>query len=68
MATTPTASANAANIPRVDTHLAKFSQACTVLLAGVAFLLQQPVNVPITAIVKNLLCSACWKCGEPALL
>src|SRR5260221_6757719 len=54
METTPTASANAASIPRVDTHLAKFSQACTVLLTGLAFLLSQPIIVPITAIVLAL--------------
>ena len=51
METTSTASAG---IPRVDTHLAKFSQACTVVLTGVAFLLQQPVIVPITVIVLAL--------------
>ena len=54
METTPTVSANAASIPRVDTHLAKFSQACTVLLTGLAFLLSQPVIVLITAIVLAL--------------
>jgi len=56
--TTSTASAG---IPRVDTHLAKFSQACTVVLTGVAFLLQQPVIVPITAIVLSLVAlTACF--------
>ncbi len=54
METTPTASANAASIPRVDTHLAKFSQACTVLLTGLAFLLSQPVIVLSAAIVLAL--------------
>jgi hypothetical protein len=54
METTSTASANAASIPRVDTHLAKFSQACTVLLTGLAFLLNQPVIVLIAAIVLAL--------------
>jgi hypothetical protein len=52
--TMPTASANAASIPRVDTHLAKFSQACTVLLTGLAFLLDQPIIVFIAAIVLAL--------------
>jgi hypothetical protein len=54
METTSTASANAASITCVDTHLAKFSQACTVLLTGLAFLLSQPIIVPITAIVLVL--------------
>jgi len=54
METTSTASANAASIPRVDTHLAKFSQACTVLLTGLAFLLGQPVIVLIAVIVLVL--------------
>jgi len=54
METTPTASSNTTSVPRVDTHFAKFSQACTVLLTGVAFLLQQPVIVPITVIVLTL--------------
>ena len=54
METTSTASANAAGIPRVDTHLAKFSQACTVLLTGLAFLLSQPVIALIAAIVLAL--------------
>jgi len=39
-----------ANIPRIDTHLGKFSQACTVLLTALAFLLNQPVLVLITAV------------------
>lgn len=40
-----------ANAPRVDTHLAKFSQACTVVLTALAFLLNQPILVLITAII-----------------
>src|SRR5437763_3225010 len=40
--------------PRVDTHLAKFSQACTVLLSALAFLLSQPIIVVITAIILLL--------------
>ncbi len=43
-----------ADIPRVDTHLARFSQACTVALTGLAFLLNQPVIVLIAAIVLAL--------------
>jgi hypothetical protein len=54
MESTSIASANVTSIPRVDTHLAKFSQACTVLLTGLAFLLSQPVIVPITAILLVL--------------
>ncbi len=37
--------------PRVDTHLGKFSQACTVVLAALAFLFSQPIVVLITAII-----------------
>lgn len=51
METTPAVPANAL---RVDTHLAKFSQACTVLLTAIAFLLNQPVIVIITAIILAL--------------
>ena len=39
---------------RVDTHLAKFSQACTVVLTAVAFLLNQPVILIITALVMAI--------------
>ncbi|MGH2494407.1 MAG: DUF4395 domain-containing protein [Ktedonobacteraceae bacterium] len=49
-----TASAPSMQIPRVDTHLAKFSQACTVALAGLAFVFNQPVIVLIAAIVMTL--------------
>lgn len=48
MATTSTASNESL---RVDTHLAKFSQACTVLLTALGFLLNQPVIVLVTAII-----------------
>jgi hypothetical protein len=41
-------------VPRVDTHLGKFSQACTVLLTALAFVFNQPVLVLITAIVMVL--------------
>lgn len=49
-----TGSAVPSSVPRVDTHLAKFSQACTVLLSGLAFLLNQPIIVVITAIILLL--------------
>ena len=39
---------------RVDIHLAKFSQACVVILTGLAFLLNQPVIVLITAIIMAM--------------
>jgi hypothetical protein len=39
---------------RVDTHLAKFSQACTVVLTALAFLLNQPIIVVITAVIMAL--------------
>jgi len=42
------------DIPRVDTHLSKFSQACVVILTGVAFIFAQPVIVLIAAIVMAL--------------
>ena len=49
-----TSSAVPSSAPRVDTHLAKFSQACTVLLTALAFLLNQPVIVAITALILLL--------------
>jgi hypothetical protein len=49
-----TSSAVPSSAPRVDTRLAKFSQACTVLLTALAFLLNQPVIVAITAIILLL--------------
>jgi hypothetical protein len=42
------------SIPRVDTHLAKFSQATIVLLTALAFLLNQPIIVLITAAIMAL--------------
>ncbi|HLX58033.1 MAG TPA: DUF4395 domain-containing protein [Ktedonobacteraceae bacterium] len=48
------ASAPSVRIPRVDTHLAKFSQAGTVVLSGLAFLFNQPVIVQIAAVVMIL--------------
>jgi hypothetical protein len=51
METTPAMPAGAL---RVDTNLAKFSQACTVLLTAIAFLLNQPVIVIITAVILTL--------------
>lgn len=41
-------------VPRVDVHLGKFSQACTVLLTALAFVFNQPVIVLITAIIMVL--------------
>src|SRR5690242_14194204 len=41
-------------VPRVDTHLAKFSQGSTVVLAGLAFIFSQPLIVLIAAIVMTL--------------
>jgi hypothetical protein len=38
----------------VDTHFGKFSQGCTVLLAGLAFLVNQPVIVLLTALIMVL--------------
>src|SRR5438105_15072064 len=49
-----TASVPSRGIPRVDTHLAKFSQASTVVLAGLAFVFNQPMIVLIAAIVMTL--------------
>ncbi|HLZ60301.1 MAG TPA: DUF4395 domain-containing protein [Ktedonosporobacter sp.] len=40
--------------PRVDTHLAKFSQGLTVALTGLAFILNQPIIVVIAAIFMTL--------------
>ena len=37
------------SIPRVDSHLLKFSQGSTVLLSALAFILQQPILVAIAA-------------------
>jgi len=42
------------NVPRVDTHLAKFSQATVVVLTGLAFLFNQPIIVVIAAICLGL--------------
>ena len=39
---------------RIDTHLAKFSQACTVVLTALAFLLNQPIIVVITAVIMAI--------------
>jgi Domain of unknown function (DUF4395) len=49
-----TASTTSAAIPRIDTHLAKFSQAGTVLLSGLAFVTFQPIIVLILAIIMTL--------------
>ncbi|WP_161975370.1 DUF4395 domain-containing protein [Tengunoibacter tsumagoiensis] len=39
------------NLPRVDTNLGKFTQGSTVLLTALAFLLNLPILVPITAFI-----------------
>ena len=49
-----TTSAVPSSVPRVDTHLAKFSQAGTVLLSALAFVLNQPIIVVIAAIILLL--------------
>ena len=41
-------------IPRVDTHLGKFSQGCVVALTGLAFIFVQPVIVLIAALAMVL--------------
>ena len=38
-------------VPRVDTHLAKFSQATTFILSGLAFVFSQPALVVLTALL-----------------
>ena len=53
-------------ILRMDTHLAKFSQACTVLLSGLAFVLNQPWIVAITAVFLAI--SAFWPRYSPFAL
>lgn len=49
-----TATTPSMQVPRVDTHLAKFSQASTVALSALAFAFQQPVIVLILAIIMTL--------------
>lgn len=41
------------NVPRVDTHQGKFAQGSTVLLTALAFLLNLPILVLITAVVMT---------------
>lgn len=48
---TQTTSTISAGTPRVDTHLAKVSQAGTVLLSALAFIFYQPIIVLVTAII-----------------
>src|SRR6266702_2853606 len=52
-----TSSAVPSSAPRVDTHLAKFSKACTVLHTALAFLLNQPIIGAISAIILLLAAS-----------
>ncbi len=47
-------SANGGTAPRLDAHLGKFSQASTFVLAGLAFVLDQPRLVLITALILAL--------------
>jgi hypothetical protein len=49
-----TMSATGSAAPRLDAHLGKFSQASTFVLAGLAFILNQPVIVLITALILAL--------------
>ena len=54
MATSTNPSSTTTSIPRVDTHLAKFSQASVVVLTALAFILNQPIIVAITAVILAL--------------
>jgi hypothetical protein len=49
---------NTSSVPaaalRVDSHLAKFSQGCTVVLTALAFLFYQPIIVLITAVIMAI--------------
>jgi pimeloyl-ACP methyl ester carboxylesterase len=47
-------STNIEAMPRFDTSLGKFSQACTLVLVGLAFVLQLPVMVLYTTIILAL--------------
>jgi hypothetical protein len=47
-------SATGVATPRLDAHLGKFSQAGTVVLAGLAFVLSQPIIVLITGLILAL--------------
>jgi hypothetical protein len=49
-----TVPASTAAAPRVDTHLGKFSQAGTVLLSGLAFVLNQPIIVLVLAVIMTI--------------
>jgi hypothetical protein len=54
MATSTNSSPTITNVPRVDTHLAKFSQASIVVLTALAFILNQPIIVAFTAVIMAL--------------
>jgi hypothetical protein len=41
-------------VPRLDAHLSKFSMACTVILTAMAFVLNQPIIVLITALILGI--------------
>ena len=53
MATSTNSSPTTTNVPRVDTHLAKFSQASIVVLTALAFILNQPIIVALTAFLTG---------------
>jgi hypothetical protein len=54
VATSTNSSPTITNVPRVDTHLAKFSQASIVVLTALAFILNQPIIVAFTAVIMAL--------------
>lgn len=39
---------------RVDTHLARFSQACTVVLSALGFIFEQPIIILVTAVIMAI--------------
>src|SRR2546421_8858537 len=39
---------------RVDTHLARFSQACTVVLSALGFIFDQPIIMLVTAVIMAM--------------
>lgn len=56
-----TTAARSDSAPRVDTHLGKFSQGSVVVLTALAFLLNQPIIVLVTAILMA------WAAMAPAV-
>ncbi|HZR41417.1 MAG TPA: DUF4395 domain-containing protein [Ktedonobacteraceae bacterium] len=51
------------DVPRIDANLGKFSQACTVILSGLAFVFNQPLLVLITALALAI--SALFPAASP---